>query len=173
MDVAMSYARTPSGWVRKIGTAPAGYRPVSQPGLPPAWWRVNRRYTLYMLRELSSVFVALWSVRLLIQLDQVRRGRAAYDAAVAVQRRPPAIAFHLVTLLFATIHSVTFLIAAGKGPTVHARGRRVPERAIATGAFAGWAAASLAVLLVLLVGGRGEKRERKEGEHDRGSRSGS
>ncbi|MGH2346863.1 MAG: hypothetical protein ACRDG4_16680 [Chloroflexota bacterium] len=154
----MSYTRTADGWVRKVGTAPAGYNPVSEPGLPTAWWRVNKRYTLYMLRELSSVFVALWSVRLLIQLNQVRRGRTAYEAAVAAQRRPPALAFHLITLLFAVIHSVTFLIAAGKGPTVRVQGRRVPERAIAGGAFAGWAGASLLVLLVLLVGGRGGKR---------------
>ncbi len=163
MGAVMSYTRMAEGWVRKIGTAPAGYRPVSEPGLPPAWWRVNRRYTLYMLRELSSIFVALWSVRLLIQLDQLRRGRAAYEASVAAQRRPPALAFHLITFLFAIIHSVTFLIAAGKGPTVHMGGRRVPERAIAGGAFAGWAGASLLVLLVLLVGGRGEKRSTERG----------
>jgi fumarate reductase subunit C len=158
MGAVMSYTRTANGWVRKIGTAPAGYHPVSEPGLPTGWWKVNPRYTLYMLRELSSVFVALWSVRLLIQLDHVRRGQVAYEAAVAAQRRPPAMAFHLITLLFAIIHSATFLVAAGKGPTVRARGRRVPERAVTVGAFAGWAGASLLVLLVLLIGGRGEKR---------------
>jgi fumarate reductase subunit C len=153
----MSQASTEPRWVRSIGVAPAAYHPASQPGLPPAWWRVNPRYTLYMLRELSSVFNALWSAHLLLQLDQVRRGQDAYDAAVAAQRRPEWIAFHLVTLLFATIHSVTFLFAAGKGPTLHVRGRRVPERTIAAGAFAGWAAASVAVLLVLLFGGRDQK----------------
>jgi succinate dehydrogenase subunit C len=158
MGASMIQAPTQPRWVRSIGVAPASYRQATQPGLPPAWWRVNRRYTLYMVRELSSVFLALWSVRLLIQLDQVRRGRDAYDAVVAAQRRPPWIAFHLITLLFATIHSVTFLLAAGKGPTLHVRRRRVSERTIAAGAFAGWAAASLAVLLVLLMGGRGESR---------------
>jgi fumarate reductase subunit C len=158
MGATMSYARTPRGWVREIGAAPASYRPAGAPGLPRAWWRANPRYTLYMLRELSSVFLALWSVRLLFQLDHVRQGQAAYDAIVAAQRRPASVAFHLITLIFATIHSVTFLLAAGKGPTLYARERRVPDRAIAAGAFAGWAAASLVVLLVLLIGGRGEER---------------
>lgn len=157
----MSYARTSRGWVREIGAAPAGYRPVDQPGLPPAWWRLNRRYSLYMARELSSVFVALWSVLFLNQLSQARRGPAAYDAVVAARRRPPWMIFHGITLGFAIIHSVTFLLAAGKGPTVRVRGRRVPERAVATGAFAGWAAASLAVLAVLLLGGRHETHEAK------------
>jgi fumarate reductase subunit C len=159
----MSDRRTSGGWVREIGAAPARYRPVDRPGLPTAWWRVNRRYTLYMLRELSSVFVAVWSVRLLVQLDQLRRGGVAYEAAVAAQRRPAAMAFQVITFLFAMLHSVTFLIAAGKGPTVRLGGRRLPERAIAGGAFAGWAAASLTVLLILLVGGRGEKQEAEGG----------
>jgi fumarate reductase subunit C len=159
----MSTTHQPRGWVREIGAAPARYRPVDRPGLPLAWWRVNRRYTLYMLRELSSVFVAVWSVRLLIQLDQVRRGRVAYEAAVAAQGRPPAMAFHVITFLFAMLHSATFLIAAGKGPTVHLGGRRLPERTVAGGAFAGWAAASLTVVLALLVGGRGEKQEAEGG----------
>jgi fumarate reductase subunit C len=157
MGATMTGAQQHGGWVRAITPAPGRYVPVSRPGLPPAWWRVNRRYSLYMLRELSSVFVALWSVRLLLQLDQLRRGRDAYDAAVAAQRRPQWIAFHLLTLFFAALHSVTFLIAAGKGPTLHLRGRRVPERAIAAGAFGGWAVASLAVLVVLLFGGRGKR----------------
>ncbi len=157
MGTTMNDAPASSRWVRAIGTAPSGYHPVGQPGLPPVWWRVNRRYSLYMARELSSVFLALWSVRLLMQLGQLRRGQAAYDAVVAAQRRPHWIAFHLITLLFATIHSVTFLLAAGKGPTLHVRGSRVPERVIATGAFAGWAGSSLAVVLILLFGGRDTK----------------
>lgn len=150
----MSYAQTSRGWVRKMAAAPAGYHAADRPGLPPGWWRVNPRYTVYMLRELTSVFNALWAVHLLIQLNHVRRGRDAYEAFVAAQRRPHWIAYHLITLVFAVIHSVTFLIAAGKGPTLHVRGRRVPERTLARGAFASWAAASLLVLLVLVLGGR-------------------
>lgn len=150
----MSYTQTSRGWVRKMAAAPAGYHAAERPGLPPGWWRANPRYTLYMLRELTSVFNALWAVRLLIQLHQVWRGREAYDAFVAAQRRPRWIAYHLITLVFALIHSVTFLIAAGKGPTLHVRGRRVPESVLARGAFAGWAAASLLVVLVLMLGGR-------------------
>jgi len=110
-----------------------------------------------MLRELSSVFNALWSAHLLLQLDSLRRGRDAYAATVARQRRAPWLAFHLVTFLFAALHSVTFLLAAGKGPALHMRGRRAPERSIAAGAFAGWAVASVVVLLVLLFGGRDKK----------------
>ena len=161
----MNATPTPSGWVRDVAPAPAGYHRAGQPGLPFTWWRANRRYTLYMLRELSSIFNALWAVRMLIQVAQVRRGRDAYDALVATQRRPQWIAFHLVTLLFAALHSATFLLAAGKGPTLRFQERRISERAIATGAFAGWAVASLTVLLALLLGGRDKTDTVGEGEN--------
>jgi fumarate reductase subunit C len=107
-----------------------------------------------MLRELSSLFLALWAVRLLTRLDRLRRGQEGYEAFVAAQRRPAWVVYHLITLLFALLHAVTFLVAAGKGPTPHIRGRRVSEQTIAAGAFAGWAVASLGVALVLLLGGR-------------------
>jgi len=114
-----------------------------------------------MLRELSSVTNALWSLRLLAQLRSLRRGPEAYGAFVKTQQRPKWLVFNLLVLGLAAIHSVTFLRAAGKGPTVHVGGHLVPERAIIGGAFAGWAAASQAVLLVLLARwqGRGAPEE--------------
>lgn len=157
MGTVIDQAPAQPRWIRDIGTAPSAYHQADHPALPPAWWRANRRYTLYMARELSSLSNALWSVSFLLQLNQLRRGPAAYDAAVAARRRPLWLALHAGTLGFAFIHSITFLLAAGKGPTVRVGGRRVPERAIATGAFVSWAAGSLAVLLILLFGGRGER----------------
>src|SRR5258708_2368901 len=52
---------------RGPGPAPGSYHPASRPQLPWGWWAGNPRYSLYMLRELSSLFVALWSVRCLVQ----------------------------------------------------------------------------------------------------------
>jgi fumarate reductase subunit C len=145
------------GWVREIGPTPGQYRPTTEPGLPPAWWRTNPRYSLYMVRELSSVTNALWSLRLLLLLDRLRQGEDAYETALAGERRPPIVALNVLTLILAVVHAVTFLLAAGKGPTLRAPNGRVPERTIAAAAFAGWAVASLAVLLVLVFGGRKDK----------------
>src|SRR5690348_10215921 len=100
MGAAMSQAPAQERWVRQMTPAPADYRPANQPGLPSAWWRLNWRYTLYMLRELSSVFNALWAVRLLMRLNQLRRGPEAYEAAVAAERRPLQMTFNVITLLF-------------------------------------------------------------------------
>ncbi|MDB5077269.1 MAG: Fumarate reductase subunit [Chloroflexi bacterium] len=152
----MSQIQANSAWVRNIAVSPNRYHRADEPGLVPTWWRANRRFALYMLRELASVFLAVWSLRLLRQLNLLRQGEEAYDTFVAKQRRLPWLLFHISAFSFALLHSVTFLIAAGKGPTLHFMGRKVSERTITAGAFAGWAIASLAVLLALLFGGRGE-----------------
>lgn len=154
MGTAMSAGGTQQRWVREIGSQPGAYRPASEPGLPPAWWRANPRYGLYMVRELSSVFNALWSLRLLLLLNRLRQGEAAYEAGLARERRPPIVALNVVTLILAVVHSVTFLLAAGKGPTVRTPSGSVPERTIAAGAFAGWAGASLLAFAVLVLSGR-------------------
>lgn len=150
----MSYTQRKTGWVRNVAAEPAGYHSADQPGLPLGWWRANRRYTTYMLRELSSLFIAIWSLRFLMQLSRVRRGKDAYDGFVAAQRSPFWIIFNLVTLLFALLHSVTFLQLAGTVQTVRLGERKLPAEQVTAGAFAGWAAASLTVLITLLFGGR-------------------
>jgi fumarate reductase subunit C len=150
----MNLEYTKDVWIRNIAASPNGYHRADQPGLVPAWWRANRRYALYMLRELASVFLAVWSLRLLRQLNLLRQGEEAYETFVAKQRRLPWVLFHVTAFFFALLHAVTFLIAAGKGPTMRIMGRKVPERAITAGAFAGWSVASVGVLLALLFGGR-------------------
>ncbi len=156
MDETMSHTQTTVSWARNVATAPAGYHSATRPGLPWGWWRANHRYTIYMLRELSSLFIALWSVRFVMQLDRMRSGKNAYEAVVAAQRHPLSVLLNLVTLLFAILHSVTFLQLAGTVQTVRLGARRLPAEHVTAGAFAGWAAASLMLLVTLLCGGRKE-----------------
>lgn len=155
MGETMSDGQTPSGLARDAATAPGGYA-TYRPRLPWTWWTRNNNYRTYMLREASSLFIAIWAWRFLAQLRRLRRGADAYDGFVRAQRSPGWLLFNVTTFLFALLHSVTFLQAAGMGPRVRLGGRKVTEEMITNGAFAGWAAASIGVLLALLLGGRGE-----------------
>ena len=47
--------------------------------MPATWWLTKQSYFLFMLRELSSVFVALFLVVYLCQLYQLSQGPDAYS----------------------------------------------------------------------------------------------
>ena len=116
------------------------------------WWLENPRYLLFMLRDASSIFVALWVVLLLVQLAQLGQGAQAYQRFIDdVVRSPLGIAFGLVTLAFALLHSVTWLRLAGVVQVVTVGQRRLPARYVVAGAFAGWLVASVVVAVVVLL----------------------
>lgn len=160
----MNETHTTSGLVKDPSVAPGGYS-TYRPRLQWAWWTRNQHYTIYMLRELSSVFIALWSVRFLAQLNRLRRGdAAAYERSVEAQRNPGWIVFDVVTLLFALLHAVTWfqltgVVMSGMARKVRLGSFRLSGREIAAGSFASWAAASLGVLVALLMAGRDSEDE--------------
>ncbi len=56
-------------------------RPISN-----TWWLEKPEYTLYMLRELTSVFVGGYAVVMLVGLRRLSEGQAAYEAFLAALR---------------------------------------------------------------------------------------
>jgi fumarate reductase subunit C len=142
---------------RAIGPAPGRYHPAGGPRLPWDWWAANPRYRLYMLRELSSLFVALWSARCLVQFARLREGPGRYERFLAAQRRPGWLLFNLVAFAFSLLHAVTWLQLAGVVQTVRIGRRVLDPRMVSKGAFAGWAVASLGIAGILLRGGRRDR----------------
>ncbi len=78
------------------------------PKMPAMWWLKQRSYFLFMIRELSSVFIGLFLVVFLIQIYQLGEGQESYMAFVQKLRSPGWIIFHIVALLFALFHSITW-----------------------------------------------------------------
>ena len=72
------------------------------------WWLKKQSYFLFMLRELSSVFIAIFLVVFLIQIYQLTRGPEAYAAFAQKLSSPGWIIFNLITFLFALYHSITW-----------------------------------------------------------------
>ena len=58
------------------------------PKLPTTWWLKNPRYFRFMIREVSSVFIAIFLVVLLAEIYQLSRGPEAYAAFVERLRAP-------------------------------------------------------------------------------------
>ena len=119
--------------------------------MPLLWWARRRSYTMFMLRELSSVFVALFVVELLLLVRAVARGPAAYEGFLDALAHPAMIVVNLVALAFVLLHAVTFANLTPRAMVVRLRGRRVPSRAVLASVYVGWLVVT-AFLAWLVVG---------------------
>jgi fumarate reductase subunit C len=116
------------------------------------WWLQSRSYTGFVLRELTSVFVALFSLVLLWQIRALSHGPEAYARFLARLRSPLLLVFNAVALLFVLFHSITWFNLAPKAMVVRLRGKRVPDLVVAGANYAAWAVLSAAVAALLLRG---------------------
>src|SRR5262245_19699499 len=106
--------------------------------VPMLWWARRRSYATFMLRELSSLFVALFVVELLFLVRAVAHGPAAYERFLDTLANPLMIVVNVVALAFVLLHAVTFANLTPRAMVVRLRGRRVPSRAVLASVYVGW-----------------------------------
>ena len=82
-------------------------KPYIRP-MPKTWFMQNTRYRLFMIRELTSVFISGYLVFLLVWLHRVSQGPQPFEAMVQATRSPLAIVLHLLAFAAALYHSVTW-----------------------------------------------------------------
>ena len=112
------------------------------------WWRRNPYFLRYMIREGSSVFLAIYSIILLVGLLRLSQGEAAWDGWRAALTSPWSILFHWLALLTVSYHAWTWWKVAPKtAPDLRVGGRPFPEMLIT----AGGVLATLAVSVLVYV----------------------
>lgn len=116
------------------------------------WWLERRAYFAFILRELSSVFIAWFVVYLLLLVRAVARGADSYARFLDWSAGPLVLTLNVIALLFIVYHAVTWFNLAAQALAVHVRGKRVPGSLIAASNYVAWAVAS-AVVAWLLIGG--------------------
>ncbi|HIP76293.1 MAG TPA: fumarate reductase subunit C [Psychromonas hadalis] len=115
------------------------------------WWTQKMFYTLYMLREGSSVFVTIYSFILAWGVLRLSQGEMAFNAWMESLQSPVAIVFHLITLLFATYHTVTWFSLAPKAVALWFAGKRIGDNVIVISHYIAFAAISAACLLITVL----------------------
>lgn len=116
------------------------------------WWLERRSYLAFILRELSSVFVAWFVIYLLLLVRAVARGSDGYQTFLEWSGHPLVLALNVVALVFVVFHAITWFNLAPQALAVRVRGKRVPGLLIAVSNYVVWAVAS-ALVIWLLVGG--------------------
>lgn len=113
------------------------------------WWLTNRAYFLFMVRELTSVFIAAYLVLFLLVLRKLALGRQAYEAYLQFLGRPGMLAFHVVALAAALFHSITWFNLTPNVLVVRVGEKRVPAVVVAGVNYAVWIVVS--ALLIWIV----------------------
>ena len=127
-------------------TAPRLYRkPIST-----FWWLRRRSYFVFVLRELSSVFVAWFVVYLLFLVNAVSSGTAEYERFLNWSAGPWVLALNAITLVFVLLHAVTWFNLAPRAIVVRVRSWRVPPVLILALHYLLWGLLSAIVVWVVL-----------------------
>jgi fumarate reductase subunit C len=129
---------------------PEHQQPVLPPHISPLWWLEKWTYFRFILREMSSVFVAWFVAYLLLLVRAVGQGDAAYQQLLAWSATTPILLLNIVSLLFVMFHMVTFFDAAPQAMVVKVGPTLVPGSLVLAGHYAGWVAASAVVCWLLL-----------------------
>ena len=102
------------------------------------WWLKNRAYAKFVLRELTSVFVAFFAMLSLWQLRAVAKGPDAYAQFLARLKTPPFLILDAVALLFVLFHTITWFNLTPTAMVVRVKGKRVPDRIVAGSNYVVW-----------------------------------
>jgi fumarate reductase subunit C len=121
-----------------------------RPRMPVFWWVGRRSYLIFVIRELSSVFVAWSVVFLLLLVNAVGQGAKEYQQFLHLSREPWMLALNVITLAFLVFHAITWFNLAPQAIVVRLRGERVPRSWVAGAHFAGWAVLSVLVAWLIL-----------------------
>ncbi len=116
------------------------------------WWLQRWSYFAFILREVSSVFIAWLVVFLMLLVRAVGQGDAAYLAFIEWSGRPFVLVLNVLSLFFVVFHAITWFNLAPKAMVVHMRGRKVPGQVIAISNYLAWAVASVLVAWLVLRG---------------------
>ncbi len=130
-------------------------KPYVRP-MPRTWFLQSGAYRLFMLRELSSVFVALYALELICLLARIaavpegdparaERMRTFFDSLGS----PLWILFHLVALGFALLHTITWFNLTPKVMVVRIGEEKLPDFLIAGHLYVVWAIVSLAIWWII------------------------
>lgn len=114
------------------------------------WWMGNWKYLKFILRELSSIAVALGVGLTLLEINALRHGPEAYARLQQQLASVPLLAISAITLIFVTFHTITWFNLAPSAMAVRVGGKRVPGFMIAAPNYAAWIVVSAFIAWFLL-----------------------
>lgn len=118
-------------------TAPASEVRVHRRPISTWWWTRKRSYLLFVMRELSSFFVAWFVAFLLVLIASVGRSESAYLDFLDWAAAPWVVAINLIAFAFLVLHVVTWFSLTPQAMDVRIRGQQAPAAVIIASQYVG------------------------------------
>lgn len=121
-------------------------RPLVRVYPPTTWYFQQPRYLRYMAREVTSIFVGAYCVLLVVALQRLAAGPAAWEGFLQALRSPASVVFQFLALIAAVYHAATWFNATQKAMPLQIGENFVPGNIISGAHYVAWAVLSLIVL---------------------------
>jgi fumarate reductase subunit C len=118
--------------------------------MPILWWTQRTSYLLFIVRELTSVAVALVAVLLLFLVRAISQGEGAYQQFMAALKSPIMLVLSVMTLVGLLFHSITWFNLAPKAMVIKLGKSRLPGVLIALANYIGWVVISVIIVWFFL-----------------------
>ena len=122
-----------------------------RPRISTYWWMQRGAYLKFILREVSSIFVAWFVVYLLLLVRAVIQGEFAYLQFLEWSGRPAVLLMNFVSFFFVVFHAVTWFNVAPQAMVVRLGSTKLPGWVIAGSNYLACAAASALIAWLLLA----------------------
>ena len=119
--------------------------------MPANWWLQKQPYTVFMLREFTTLFVAGYAIFLIVLVYQALQGPDAFAAFVAGLKSPVSLVLHLLVLFMTAYHSATWFNSMAKGVVLWRGEERVSDGTIIAAGYVLWLLASVVVAGIALA----------------------
>ena len=121
-----------------------------RPRMSTYWWLGKWPYVRFILRELSSIFVAWFAIYLLMLVRAVNKGPVGYARFMEFSSHPVVLLINVIAFLFITFHAVTWFAVAPQAIVAHIGHKRVPAALIALTHYGAWIVVSVFLFWLLL-----------------------
>ncbi len=113
--------------------------------MPANWWMMKKTYVLFIVRELTCVFVCGYAIFLLVSVAR----RDEPQAFVAWLNSPLLIVLQIIALPMVLYHSITWFNLTPKVMVVWRGEERVSPLLIAGANYVAWVILSIAIFYIV------------------------
>ena len=111
-----------------------------------AWFFKRPRYMRYMAREVTCIFIGIFTFILLVGLARLADGAERWDAFLKALQTPLSVGFLSLALAFSLYNSFTWFNVAPKALPIQVGEEFMPDSVVAGGHYVIWVALSLFIL---------------------------